>query len=158
MSENKPLFREKSLEQFSSPEQLNDYIRVTNPSVFLLLIAVIIFLIGVVIWGMTGTIESKIKVNAIVNDGTLTAYVPEKQAEDLDLTSTIAVNGNEYTISTISNVMRAADALSDGQLAAYQLGANEMVYAVSAMTALPDGSYTADVIVAKLRPADLILN
>ena len=46
MSEQKSLFREKSLEQFSSSEQLNDYIRVANPSVFIVLGAVIAFLIG----------------------------------------------------------------------------------------------------------------
>lgn len=158
MSENKPLFREKSMEQFSSPEQLNDYIRVTNPSVFLLLVAVIVFLIGVVIWGMTGTIESTIDVNAVVNKGILTAYVPQSEAADLDNRSIVSVNGNEYAISTVSNVMRAADALDSGQLTVYQLSPNDMVYAVSSETALPDGSYSARVITARLRPADLVLN
>ena len=158
MSENKPLFREKSLEQFSSPEQLNDYIRVASPSIFLLLGAVIVFLIGVVIWGLTGTIQSTIDVNAVVNKGILTAYVPQREAADMDQRSTVSVNGNEYAISTVSNAMRAADVLDSDQLAVYELNPNDMVYAVSSETTLPDGSYAARVIVKKLRPADLILN
>ena len=44
------VFRKKSLEQISSPEQLNDYLRVTNPAVWLLLTAVILLLVGVLIW------------------------------------------------------------------------------------------------------------
>ena len=158
MSEQKSLFREKSLEQFSSPEQLNDYIRVANPSVFIVLGAVIAFLIGVVIWSMNGTIDSHVEVSAVASNGILTAYVPEKEAADLSEKSTIAINGGEYPISAISNLMRAADVLDEHQLAVYGLSANQMVYAVSAETTLPDGSYNARIIMAKLRPSELILN
>ena len=43
------IFRKKSIERISSPEQLHDYIRVTTPGVWLVLIAIIILLVGVVI-------------------------------------------------------------------------------------------------------------
>ena len=46
------LFREKSLERIASPEQLNAYIRVSTPSVWLLLAAVVILLAGVCVWGV----------------------------------------------------------------------------------------------------------
>ena len=39
------IFREKSLEQISSPEQMNDYLQVTNPAVWLVLVAVILLLL-----------------------------------------------------------------------------------------------------------------
>ena len=158
MSEQKSLFREKSLEQFTSPEQLNDYIRVANPSIFIILGAVIAFLIGVVIWSMNGTIDSRVEVSAVSSNGILTAYVPVKEAGDLTDSSTIAINGSEYPISAVSNPMRAADALDEQQLAVYELSANEIVYAVSAETTLPDGSYKARVIMAKLRTSELSLN
>ena len=41
------LFRKKSLDKVSSPEQLNDYIRVSNPGVWIALTAVIVLLFGV---------------------------------------------------------------------------------------------------------------
>ncbi|MDY4923192.1 hypothetical protein [Frisingicoccus sp.] len=41
------LFRKKALDQISSPEQLNDYIRVVNPSIWFMMVGVIIFLVGV---------------------------------------------------------------------------------------------------------------
>ena len=39
---NNSIFRKKSLDRISSPEQLNDYIRVSTPSVWMVLFAIII--------------------------------------------------------------------------------------------------------------------
>ncbi len=50
------IFREKSLERVQSPEQLNDYIKVTTPRVWLVLIAVILLLLGVIVWGIFGRV------------------------------------------------------------------------------------------------------
>ena len=48
------LFREKSLKKVSSPEKLDDYIRVTTPSVWIALIAMVVLLAGVIVWGCFG--------------------------------------------------------------------------------------------------------
>ena len=61
MTENKTgngIFREKSMERVSSPEELNDYIRVTTPSVWLVLAALILLLAGMLAWGVFGTVEA----------------------------------------------------------------------------------------------------
>lgn len=51
------LFREKSLERVSSPEQLDDYIRVTTPSVWIVLAATVIILAGMLAWSVFGTVN-----------------------------------------------------------------------------------------------------
>ena len=61
MAENKTengIFREKSMERVSSPEELNDYIRVTTPSVWLVLAALILLLAGMLAWSVLGTVEA----------------------------------------------------------------------------------------------------
>ena len=55
--ETKSIYRNKSLDRVSSPEQLNDYIQVTTPSIWLILLAVIILLTGTIIWGIFGEIR-----------------------------------------------------------------------------------------------------
>ena len=55
--EKRQIFREKSIERVSSPEQLDDYIKVTTPSVWLILSATIALLAGIIIWGVFGKIE-----------------------------------------------------------------------------------------------------
>ena len=51
---NNGLFRKKSMNKVSSPEKLDEYIRVTTPSVWIALAAMVILLIGVIIWGCFG--------------------------------------------------------------------------------------------------------
>ena len=60
--EKTKLFREKNLERLESPEQLNDYLRVTSPGVWMILSAVILLLIGVFIWAVFGRIEATTQV------------------------------------------------------------------------------------------------
>ena len=64
------IFREKSMERVSSPEALNDYIRVTTPSVWLVLAAIVVLLVGMLAWSVFGTVDVT---NA---DGTVTQVHP----------------------------------------------------------------------------------
>ena len=50
------VFRKKSLDRVSSPEELNDYIRVTNPSVWIVLIALTLLLAGMLTWSIFGRV------------------------------------------------------------------------------------------------------
>ena len=74
------LFREKSMERISSPEQLNAYIRVSTPSVWMVLSAVIVLLVGVCVWGMFGHLDTTLTVAAVCDGETATAYVREADA------------------------------------------------------------------------------
>ena len=53
------LYRKKSLERISSPEELNDYIRVTSPPVWIVLLAIVILLVGLLTWASLGTVEEE---------------------------------------------------------------------------------------------------
>lgn len=63
------IFRKKSLDKIKSPEQLNDYVRVANPGVWLLLCAVIVLLIGFCIWGIFGQIKTTVPAQIAVDGG-----------------------------------------------------------------------------------------
>lgn len=71
------LFREKSIERVSSPEQLNDYIRVANPSVWLAFVAVLFLLVGICIWGIFGRLDTVLNVGAITEGEQTICYVKE---------------------------------------------------------------------------------
>ena len=45
----KSLFRKETLDRISSPEQLTDYLRVTNPGIWVVLAAVILLLAGILV-------------------------------------------------------------------------------------------------------------
>lgn len=48
------IFRQKSIDKVSSPEKLDDYIKVTTPSVWIALMAMILLLVGAIVWGFFG--------------------------------------------------------------------------------------------------------
>ncbi|MBO4374919.1 MAG: hypothetical protein J5829_07410 [Lachnospiraceae bacterium] len=48
------IFRQKSIDRVSSPEKLDDYIRVTTPGVWITLAALVILLAGTIVWGIFG--------------------------------------------------------------------------------------------------------
>ena len=51
------LFREKSLKRVNQPDDLEDYIRVTTPSVWIVLIAVVLILAAILGWMIFGTVD-----------------------------------------------------------------------------------------------------
>ena len=48
----------KDLRRMSSPEQLNDYLRVTSPKIWVLLVAIILLVASFLVWSSLTTIES----------------------------------------------------------------------------------------------------
>ena len=53
------IFRKKSMDRVTGPESLNDYIRVTSPSVWIALLALVVLLVGLLAWSIFGRIEVK---------------------------------------------------------------------------------------------------
>ena len=56
---DKNRFREKSIQQISAPEELNEYIQVARPGVWFVLIAIFLLIAGAVIWSVFGVMEVK---------------------------------------------------------------------------------------------------
>ncbi len=50
--------REKTVERVTDPEELNGYIRVTTPSVWIVLAALVALLLGMLAWSIFGTVET----------------------------------------------------------------------------------------------------
>lgn len=67
---NNSIFRQKSMDKVSSPEKLDDYIRVTTPSVWITLAAIVILLVGAIVWGFWGELTIH------HDDGTAEAVAP----------------------------------------------------------------------------------
>ena len=69
------IFRKKSVERVASPEQLNDYVRVANPGVWLALAAVLALLVGACIWGVFGRLDTTLTAVAIAEKGSMSVSV-----------------------------------------------------------------------------------
>ncbi|MDD3340489.1 MAG: hypothetical protein PHS82_16745 [Lachnospiraceae bacterium] len=54
---NKTIFREKTIDRVTSPEELNDYIQVTSPRIWIIIAIVLMLLAGTLCWGIFGSVE-----------------------------------------------------------------------------------------------------
>ena len=138
--EQQTVYRKKSLERIQSPEQLNDYLRVTNPSVWVTLAAVALILAGALIWGSFAYIDSFVTGVGEVKDGVMTVtFEDEALAKNVKAGMNVTVGD---TVSAIASVGRA----SDGSLFA------------QAQTALADGTYQVKVRYRQTQVLDLLFN
>ena len=69
------IFNKKATEQLLTPDDLHQYVRVTNPSVWVALAACVALIVGLLMWGIFGTVTTNITtsgtvVTEIAEDGT----------------------------------------------------------------------------------------
>lgn len=134
------IYRKQSMERINSPEALNDYLRVTNPAVWMILIAVILLLAGMLVWSTSATIDSYATGTAVVEGGTMQVYFDDaKMAESVGPGMTVIVGTTEVKITSVG-----ADA--SGRRFAHCL------------TTLADGTYPAKVLLRQTQVIRLLFN
>jgi hypothetical protein len=133
-----PLFRKNSMESISSPEQLTDYLRVTNPAVWIVMAAIILMLVGMLIWGSVAQIDSYAAGTAQVQDGRMIVVF-----DDSGLAANVKA-GMSVTIGETSSPIDSVGMTESGALFA------------SASTTLADGSYPARVIFRQTQVLSLL--
>ena len=154
------LFRKKSIERVTSPEQLNDYIRVSNPGVWMILAAVVILLAGVCVWGVFGRLDTKKQASGVCENGKLTCYIKSDDISDVKEGTLVSVDGKEYTVKSVSSSPVRLDGEKDSYLI-YLGGFSETdwVYVVAVDAPdLADGEYSVDVITKRVSPISFVLN
>ena len=153
------VFRQKSMERVSSPEQLNDYIRVTNPGVWLTLAAVVILLAGFIVWGVAGSLETKVSAVAISDSGAVVCYIKEADAPAVAPGKVVRLGGGEYAVTAVSAEPVAVDeSFSAYALRVGDLAAGEWVYAATLSGSFPDGVYEASVVTDSVSPISFLFN
>ena len=156
--ENK-VFREKSMERVASPEQLNDYVKVASPGVWMVLISVILFLVGVCVWGIYGHLDTTVQAGAECKDGVLTCYIRESDADKVDAGMKVNVGGRDYETLNFSSEPLEILAQTDSRLLHIGgLSVGEWVYTIQAHTDLADGVYEAVITTESVSPMSFILN
>ena len=97
--ENETIFRDKALARVASADRLNDYVKLSNPGIWFILIAVVIVLAGGCIFGMVGHIDSVVPCVAL-SDGKQTVCWVKKEYDDrFTEDMAVKIDGTEYPVS-----------------------------------------------------------
>lgn len=158
---NNKLFREKSIERVSSPEQLNDYIRVTNPGVWMILAGIILVLAGICVWGIFGRLESYVTVAAITEENRTICYVKETDIAQVSPNMPVRLGSSEYTIREISfHPVQVDESFPTYLCHVGDLSDGEWVYEVglSGTVGEDGGIFQADIITESIPPLNFVTN
>ncbi len=138
---NEGLFRKKSLDKMKSPENLDDYIRVSNPGVWLLLISVIILLIGACVWGVFGRMDSTVPTSVRAESEEIVCYIESEVVSTVQEGMTVKFDDFEATIIEIG-----------------QKEAMGYVCVLESDQEIPDGIYEGKIVTKSIRPLSFVIN
>lgn len=119
--------KKQNKERVSSPEQLSDYLHVTTPAIWVVLIAVLLLLASLFVWSSVTALESFAEGEAKVRDGVLTI-----RFEDEEKASFVEPGMNAKVGNFVIPVLSVGNDEEGNPIAI-------------AKTDLPDGSYSASV-------------
>lgn len=121
------IFRKKSLDRLSSPEQLSDYLQVTNPAVWTVLVAVILLLAALFVWSVFTSVESYATGSAVVRNGSMTITFDDAE------TARNVETGMKVTVGEIKTEIISVGTDPDRNIIA------------AAVVNMPDGEYKVKV-------------
>ena len=155
------IFRKSSIDRISNPEQLNDYIRVTNPGVWMIMCAVILLLVGICVWGVFGRLDTTVTVAAATEENRSVCYVKEADAQRVDTGMEVRIGEERYRITHISQQpIQVDDAFATYLLHVGALAEGEWVY-IAELDNMhgEDGNIAeAEIVIESIAPISFVLN
>ena len=136
------IFRKKSLERIQSPEGLYDYVRVSGPGVWLVLLGACLLLAGACIWGFFGRIESSVSTVVTAESGKVVCIVAAEDFTALEPGMKIRFDRFTGEISTVT----------------VQGGGERYLCEVKTDTAPDDGIFSGRIITKTVSPLSFVLN
>ena len=134
----KEIFRRKSIDRIASPEELNNYLRVTTPGVWALLVAIIVFLFGLIVWSSVGVLETKAEAKITVEDSIMEVIVTGSKVDKIKDGMIVVCSDNETVLEDVS--------------------IDEYGRAVGyAVTNLRNGKYNGEVIIERIHPIKFLI-
>ena len=131
------IFRKKSLERISSPEKLDDYLKVSTPSLWMILLAVIVLLVGIFIWASVGRLETTIDAVVSIESKQGEIVLTGKDAEKIKSGMPVRIDESETEIKLIKyDELGRAIALCDFDV--------------------PDGNYKVKIVTESIHPISFL--
>lgn len=153
------LFRQSSVDRISSPEELNDFLRVVRPSVWLALAAIIILLAAFVVFGLYGTLPSTVSAKGIAQGGEVVCYVTQAARISPGMPATIgSIQGLVVSVSSVPLSEKEINETHPEDYLLYQLDPQAWNYPVRlSAPGVGDGVWDVVITTETIRPIEFLL-
>ena len=106
------MFTKKAMDKLRSPDDLDKYVSVTNPSVWVILAACLALLAGILTWGIFGAVTTSVTTSGAVESGEALCLLTASEAREVHVGDEAVMGGQRVTVKAIS-----ATPLSRGEVA-----------------------------------------
>ena len=156
------LFRQKSIDKVTSPDQLNDYLKVTGVSTWVIIVALIIILGGAIVWTFAGKIVVTEPAAVVVENGEAIVYVNEDQSNKLAVGQTLNLDNDSFSITEVINEPVAAEGNKGiDEYVLHATGTDDGGWLIplrADISGIDDGIYGAEIEVETISPVTFIIN
>ena len=98
------IFNRNATEKLRSPDDLDKYVRVTNPSVWVVLIACIALLAGLLSWGVFGTVTTSVTTMGVAVDGHAMCFLTADDVSKVNEGDAAVLGGAKMTVKRVAKV------------------------------------------------------
>lgn len=98
------IFNQKAAEKLRTPDDLDRYVKVTTPSIWLVLAASVALLAGLVAWGFFGAVTTNLATTAVVVDGRAVCFLSANEVSEVSVGDKATIDGDRFTVAEISAV------------------------------------------------------
>lgn len=103
------IFNKKATEKLRSPDDLDKFVRVTNPSAWLVITACVAFLVGILVWGVFGSVTSGISCTGAVANGEALCLLSADEVTEVHVGDHANVGGVRMKVSSIGGAPLSRD-------------------------------------------------
>lgn len=162
------LFKKSSMERITSPEKLNDFIKVANPTSWMIILAALAIIAGLLCWGIFGQLNESVQFNGYLKDGQLYCYAQGGLDDQLTegMKASISPQGAGETMNgrivsvaehPLSFDEASRDITSDYMLSSLGITGWNIAVVIEADAPLYEGVvYTVSVVTDTYRPIEMV--
>ncbi len=158
----KSFFKTHQMNKVNSPEQLNDYIKTSNPSSWLIVAAAIILLVSVLVWATFGSLNTTVSIKGVANGEKVVCYVSD--VSGIKKGNVVSVGGYDGSVLSVSakpiskaQVLESIDA-DEYTIYCLELSDWNYVIEISIQNGTLEGFAEATVITESTSPISFVLN
>lgn len=104
MADQPSIFNKRATEKLRNPDDLDKYVRITHPSVWMVLGACAILIVGLLAWGVFGAVTTSVSGMGVVVNGKAVCYLDAEDATKVDEGDTAVVDGVQMKVAAVSTV------------------------------------------------------
>lgn len=103
------IFNQRASERLRSPDDLDKYVRVTNPSVWVVLAACMALLAGILAWGVFGSVSTNVTTMGVVMDGRAVCFLSTEDVARVHAGDAASVGGTQMQVDKVAAVPLSQD-------------------------------------------------